>query len=231
MTKPVAVALGVAASLLWSTVFAGSVPVPGLGGQVTVNVESFQQRRFNSILPQEYDFSCGSAALASLLSFHYGYDISEKEVFAAMLALADADKVRQEGFSMLDMKRYLASEGYQADGFRMPLAGLREKIRLPLIVLVTLDGFRHFVLIKGISEDEVLVGDPARGLRVYSHREFERYWDGSAFVIRSHLQQGRQQFLATADRWPEVARAPLQHGQERPSLGQTLPYWPSLREW
>lgn len=231
MTRSVAVALGVATSVLWSTVFAGSVPVPGLGGQLTVPVKSFQERRFSSILPQQYDFSCGSAAVASLLSFHYGFEVSEHEVFLTMLALADENKVRQEGFSMLDMKRYLASEGYQADGFRMPLAGLREKVRLPLIVLVNLDGFRHFVVIKGISPDEVLVGDPARGLRVYSHEEFENYWDGSAFVIRSHLEQGRARFLAAAEDWPEVARAPLQHGQDRPSLGQTLPYWPSLREW
>lgn len=231
MTKPVAIALGVATSLLWSTVFAGSVPVPGLGGQVMIEVESFQERRFSSVLPQEYDFSCGSAALASLLSFHYDHDTNEQEVFASMLALADANKVRQEGFSMLDMKRYLASEGYQADGFRMPLEDLREKIRLPLIVLVTLDGYRHFVVIKGISREEVLIGDPARGLRVYAHAEFENYWDGTAFVIRSHLEQGRRQFLATADEWPEVARAPLQQGQTSPSLGQTLPYWPSLREW
>lgn len=231
MTKPVAVALGVATSLLWSTVFAGSVPVPGLGGQLTVPVESFQERRFNSILAQQYDFSCGSAALASLLSFHYDYEINEQEVFLSMLALADENKVRRQGFSMLDMKRFLASEGYQADGFRMPLEDLREKIRLPLIVLVNLDGYRHFVVIKGISPDEVLIGDPARGLRIYSHAEFETHWDGSAFVIRSHLEQGRRQFLTTADTWPEVARAPLQHGQGGPSLGQTLPYWPSLREW
>lgn len=231
MTKPVAVALGVAASLSWSAVFAGSVPVPGLGGLITLEVDSFQERRFSRILQQEYDFSCGSAALASLLSFHYDYDISEQQVFRSMLALADENKVRQQGFSMLDMKRYLASEGYEADGFRMPLRDLREKVRLPLIVLVNLDGYRHFVVIKGISRNEVLIGDPARGLRTYSHQEFETFWDGAAFVIRNHLEQGRRQFLATADDWPEVPRAPLQHGQESPSLGQTLPYWPSLREW
>lgn len=32
-----------------------------------------------------------------------------------------------------------------------------------MIVLLDIDGFRHFVLIKGISDSEVLVGDPARG--------------------------------------------------------------------
>ncbi len=223
-------ALCAGVGLLWSTAFAGSVTVPGIGGDVRVGVTSFQAQRFDSVMRQQYDFSCGSAALASLLSYHYDHEVSEQDVFLSMLSLADAEKVRREGFSMLDMKRFLEAEGYQADGFRLPLSGLREKVRLPMIVLLNLDGFRHFVVIKGISESEVLVGDPARGLKVYSYREFERYWDGTAFIIRSHLQQGRSAFLGDGN-WPQVARAPLEKGQGGPSLGHTLPYWPSSREW
>ena len=131
---------------------------------------------------------------------------------------------------MRDMNRYLGSRGYRADGFRLPLEGLREKVRLPMIVLLNIEGFRHFVLIKGISDDEVLIGDPARGLKVYPHETFSEYWDGTAFVIRSHLDQGRDHFLDDGH-WPQVARAPLQKGLGGPSLGHTLPYWPSTREW
>lgn len=131
---------------------------------------------------------------------------------------------------MLDMKRYLEARGYQADGFRMPLAGLREKVRLPVIVLITLDDFRHFVVIKGISEDEVLVGDPARGVKAYPRERFERFWDGTAFVIRSHLAQGRDHFLPK-DRWPDLARAPVTSVREGPPAAQVLPYWPMSGEW
>lgn len=225
--KVLAGALGCA---LWSTVFAGTILVPGTGGDIPVSVSSFQDRRFTDVMRQQYDFSCGSAALASLLSFHYDRPVTEQEVFANMLALADQDKVRQQGFSMLDMKRYLEAEGYQADGFRMPLAGIREQVRVPVIALVTLGGYRHFVVIKGISDTEVLVGDPARGLKAYSVAEFEQHWDGSAFVIRSHLDQGRAGFLAKND-WPGLARAPLFKGLGSPALGHTLPYWPSTQDW
>ena len=99
--KVLAGALGCA---LWSTVFAGTILVPGTGGDIPVSVSSFQDRRFTDVMRQQYDFSCGSAALASLLSFHYDRPVTEQEVFADMLALADQDKVRQQGFSMLDMK-------------------------------------------------------------------------------------------------------------------------------
>lgn len=230
MARKVLVAICASTVLLWSTAFAGSVMVPGIGGDVRVRVNSFEDRRFDSVMRQQYDFSCGSAAVASLLSFHYEDQVTEHDVFIEMLALADQEKVRQHGFSMLNMKHYLEARGYQADGFRMPLAGLREKVRLPTIVLLNVDGFRHFVLIKGISDDEVLVGDPARGLKIYSYPKFNEYWDGTAFVIRSHLEQGRGGFLDDGH-WPQVARAPIQKGLGGPSLGHTLPYWPSSREW
>jgi predicted double-glycine peptidase len=230
MTTRVLVAVCASTGLLWSTAFAGSVMVPGIGGDVRVNVTSFENRRFETVMRQQYDFSCGSAAVASLLSFHYQDPVTEHDVFVEMFALADEQKVRRDGFSMLDMKRYLEARGYQADGFRMPLTGLKEKVRLPMIVLLNINGFRHFVLIKGISDDEVLVGDPARGLKVYSYSKFSEYWNGTAFVIRSHLEQGRGGFLGEG-RWPQVARAPIQKGLSGPSLGHTLPYWPSSREW
>ncbi|WP_292273028.1 C39 family peptidase [Marinobacter sp.] len=220
----------VGAAMLWSTAFAGTVMLPGVGGDLQLGVRSFKEQRFSSIMQQQFDFSCGSAAIASLLSYHYDDSFTEHDVFTGMFSLADPEKVRLEGFSMLDMKRFLESEGYQADGFRMPLSGLREKVRLPVIVLLNMDGFRHFVVIKGISEQEVFVGDPARGLKVYPRAEFENYWNGAAFVIRSHLQQGRSTFLTGGD-WPQIVRAPLFKGQEGPPLGHTLPYWPSTREW
>ena len=230
MVRKVLVAICTSAGLLWSTAFAGSVMVPGIGGDVRVEINSYENRRFDSVIRQQYDFSCGSAAVASLLAFHYEDQVTEHDVFVEMLALADEQKVRKHGFSMLDMKHYLEARGYRADGFRMALSGLREKVRLPMIVLLNIEGFRHFVLIKGISEDEVLVGDPARGLKVYSYAQFSDYWNGTAFIIRSHLEQGRDAFLGEGH-WPQVARAPVQKGLGDPSLGHILPYWPSTREW
>ena len=230
MVRKVLVAVCTSAGLLWSTAFAGSVMVPGIGGDVRVEINSYENRHFDSVMRQQYDFSCGSAAVASLLAFHYQDQVTEHDVFVEMLALADEEKVRKHGFSMLDMKHYLEARGYRADGFRMALSGLREKVRLPMIVLLNIEGFRHFVLIKGISEDEVLVGDPARGLKVYSYAQFSDYWNGTAFIIRSHLEQGRDAFLGEGH-WPQVARAPVQKGLGDPSLGHILPYWPSTREW
>lgn len=232
MARNVWIAVCVGAALLWSTAHAGSVAIPGIAGDIQLEVESFQERKFSAILRQEYDYSCGSAALASLLSYHYDHPVTEQEVFLAMLEQADAEKVRQEGFSMLDMKRYLATKGYRADGFRLELAGLREQVALPLIVLMTIDGYRHFVVVQGISDREVLVGDPTRGMMILDNERFLRQWDGIAFVIRSHVDQGRASFRKR-DQWPEIAGAPLEQGIDGDQLpmGHDMVQWPHTLEW
>jgi hypothetical protein len=218
--------------LVASTAFAGTVRVPGLGGDIAVAVTSFKERQYQTIRRQEHDFSCGSAALASLLSFHYDDVVTEKEVFSAMLASADLEKVRREGFSMLDMKKYLERAGYQADGFRLPLEGIRTQARIPVIALMDIDGFRHFVLVKGISDEEVLVGDPARGLKVYTHTQFNEAWDGVGFVIRSHIDLGRAHFNQPVE-WRAVARAPVGLNQrgDNLALGDVLLHLPIGLDW
>ncbi len=79
-----------------------------------------------------------------------------------MYELGDQQKIQQQGFSMLDMKAYMNSRGLQAEGFRFQLDTFA-KIRVPGITLVNTNGYRHFIVVKGISNDEVLIADPAAG--------------------------------------------------------------------
>jgi uncharacterized protein len=75
-------------------------------------------RAFSRTWHQQYDFSCGSAAVATLLTFQYDRPIDETTVFKEMYAVGDQAQIRAKGFSLLDMKRFLESRGYTADEFR-----------------------------------------------------------------------------------------------------------------
>src|SRR5208283_4171640 len=78
---------------------------------INVPLHSIKQlklmRAFRTTWHQQYDFSCGSAAVATLLSFHYGRPTNETTVFKAMFAAGDQARIQVQGFSLLDMKRYL----------------------------------------------------------------------------------------------------------------------------
>lgn len=164
-------------------VSAGVVPI---GGDYTLRVESMVDKRFDRIYRQQYDFSCGSATLASLLSFHYNDNVDELSVFRDMFENGDQQKIRQQGFSLLDMKHYLTRRGYQSNGFNISLSQLAEA-KLPAITIINSAGYMHFVVVKAQRDNEVLVGDPAVGLKVMSKESFKEMWEGRIiFLIQDY---------------------------------------------
>lgn len=161
-----------------------------MGGPAEVRVMSYRDIPFRTVVRQQHDYSCGSAAVATLLTYHYGAPRSEAEVFEAMYAAGDRKRIEAQGFSLLEMKRYLDGQGYRADGFRLgydALAGLNT----PSIAMINTGNYRHFVVVKGVSDGHVLVGDPMLGLHAYKRAEFETMWNGVAFLIRQPPDEAR----------------------------------------
>jgi hypothetical protein len=174
-------------------VAAGSFTGSSAGTAFALDLMSIREAKFKRIVPQQYDFSCGSASIATLLTYHYEDPTNEKAVFEKMWALGDQEKIRSQGFSLLDMKRFLESRGYAADGYQAPLSKLAE-VGIPAVVLINLRGYLHFVVVKGITGDAVLVGDPALGLKTYTRAEFEEMWNGILFVITSNAEIAQSGF-------------------------------------
>lgn len=196
--------------------WADRLQLPSVGGHAySVPITSMRAARFGATLRQQYDFSCGSAALATLLTHQYGVRVSEQEVFEFMYAKGDQAKIRQEGFSLLDMKGFLAARGFAADGFEAPLDKLAEA-GLPAIALISDGGYHHFVVVKGMRDDRLLVGDPAKGLRSLPRREFERMWQSKLlFVI--HTSPIAPRFNADQE-WRSAPLAPVAQGVQRDGI-------------
>ena len=188
------------------------------GGDVSIPVTSVRQARLVSTLLQQYDFSCGSAALATLLTHHYGHPVTEREIFDLMFRLGDQARIQRDGFSLLDLKQGLAAHGFEADGFEQPLEKLAEA-RLPAIVLIKENGYQHFVVIKGLQADRVLIGDPAHGTRAMGRKAFEAAWpSGLLLVVHNRTESAR--FNLAAD-WRAAPRAPLAAGLSRDSVSSS----------
>jgi uncharacterized protein len=199
---------------------AGAIELPyQVGGAYSVPVVSLKETRFASTIRQQYDFSCGSAALATLLTHHYKFAVSEDAVFEAMFRNGDQAKIKIEGFSLLDMKRYLEAHGFEADGFQEPIEKLAAA-NIPAIVLVNESGYNHFVVVKGLRDGRVLVGDPAGGTRAMTVAAFNAVWtNGVVFVINN--RQDRAAFNAAND-WLAVPAAPIRSSIARDGLGNIV---------
>lgn len=180
---------------------------PGAGSEYRLQVMSWWEIPFRTVVRQQYDFSCGSAALATLLTHHYGRPTSERSAFVAMWNVGDQAAIRKVGFSMLEMKRYLDALGYRVEGYRLPLEQLA-RLQRPSIVLLNLNGYKHFVVVKGIVNGKVLVGDPMVGLATYESKDFARYWNGIALAIVNPAGATRPGFNLARD-WNPWSTAPL----------------------
>ncbi|MFL6709283.1 MAG: C39 family peptidase [Massilia sp.] len=201
---------------------AGEVDLGSAAGtQASMSVKSWQQIRFSATVRQQFDFSCGSAALATLLTYHYNYPVTEAVVFEAMFRAGDQQKIRQQGFSLLDMQMFLRARGFSGDGFELPLEKLAEA-KLPAIVLVSDQGYNHFVVLKGIADGRVLLGDPSSGARAVSLSRFRELWRNKLlFVI--HGYDGAIAFNGAPD-WRTAPTVPLGHAIDTATLAAvTLP--------
>jgi len=199
---------------------AGSVDLPfQIGGAFSVPAISIKEARFSAMVRQQYDFSCGSAALSTLLTYHYRFPVNEQTVFEEMFAQGDQEKIKKEGFSLLDMKHYLEAHGYEADGFEAPLDKLASA-RIPAIVLINENGYNHFVVVKGIRDQRVLIGDPSGGTRALARRAFEALWVNQILFVISNRQDVAG-FNQASD-WSVAVRAPIGSGINRQGLGQLV---------
>lgn len=207
----------------------GEVTATNVGGVFNVPIISMKEKRSWTVIRQQYDYSCGAAAIATLLSYHYARPTTEETVFKAMYEVGDQETIRVKGFSMLDMKRYLDGRGYHSDGFRLKAARLR-KIGVPLITLVDIKGYKHFVVVKGMADDRVLVGDPAFGTSVMDLERFEAIWSGTVLAIRDKPHEARKQFNK-AEEWSVRPRAPIGEGMDRSGLSSFTLYLPGRRDF
>jgi len=90
--------------------------------------------------------------------------------------LENPDLVRlRQGFSLLDMKRYVDQLGYEGVGLgKLSLVDLME--RAPVIVPVNLPWYPPFVVFRGVASRTVLIADPAFGNTSLSSDKFLDGW-------------------------------------------------------
>lgn len=149
---------------------------------VSVTLTSWKARKFDNLVRQRTDFSCGAAVLATIFNYAFGRSTTEQQVLVNMLRVADPDVVRQKGFSLLDMKTYAQSVGYQAEGYRVDYPTL-QKLNVPAIALLDIRGYKHFVVVRRTFGDRVAIGDPALGNLTMNRQAFEAAWNGILFVV------------------------------------------------
>ncbi|TVV44169.1 C39 family peptidase [Thalassolituus sp. C2-1] len=148
-----------------------------------VNVEPLSVKKFNNVVRQAYDYSCGSAALTTLLDFYLGRNFQERQVMEGLLRFGETERiVQRRGFSLLDMKRLVTALGHPSGGFKAEAKDLLE-LDHPAIAPIEYAGFKHFVVIRAVYENRVYLADPALGNISFTLSRFLEIWDNNVLFI------------------------------------------------
>ncbi|WP_286220007.1 C39 family peptidase [Marinobacter apostichopi] len=146
-------------------------------------VEPLVEQKYRNIVRQAYDYSCGSAALTTVLNFYLGRSLSERQVMEGLLHYGESERiVERRAFSMLDMKRLVTALGYPSGGFRASIDDLKD-LDHPAIVPINHAGFKHFVVLRTIRDGRVYLADPSVGNISFLLSEFEDKWDDNVLFI------------------------------------------------
>jgi len=156
---------------------------PGIHHVLKYDVKPFSAMKDENIVKQQFDYSCGSAALATVLNYYLGENFTEEQVIQGLMEYGDIRQIEEKrAFSLLDMKRFVGVLGYQGAGYTAEIDDLRE-LGKPCIVPIEFFGYTHFVVFRGIYGDHIFFADPFMGNLSFTISEFEEMWQRNIVFI------------------------------------------------
>ena len=165
--------------LILPTLFFGNVNIVNEKFSVSKPVKSWLELKNENMIKQEYDYSCGSATLATILKYYYDLEIDEKTVLDGVLelrGLSQEDKKEFENsemsLSFYDLANYANSLNFKAVGLSLDMDSLK-KLQVPVILFVKIRKDEHFTIYKSMDENFVYLADPTFGNIKISIAKFE----------------------------------------------------------
>ncbi|MFV5463070.1 MULTISPECIES: C39 family peptidase [Acinetobacter] len=161
-----------------------------------VQIKPALEDQFRGIVRQAYDYSCGSAALTTLLNGYVGTQLNEQQTMSGLLRYGEYERIiERRSFSLLDMKRFVAALGLESGGYRGEFEDLVKQGQ-PAIVPISYAGFKHFVVYKAYKNGRVYVADPALGNISFDEERFKDVWENNTLFLINVAPQHRQNMLA-----------------------------------
>ena len=182
------------------------------GGATEHRVRSLRALRDAGVVKQRFDYSCGAAALATLLSYGLNDPVGEDGLLRALLEPLSADALvarQKKGLSLLDLQQLAQQRGHKALGFRVPQSQLA-KLSRPVIVFIKPQGYEHFAVFKGLHGGRVHLADPSLGnVRMPLYRFLDMWADASGRGVIFAVE-------SAAGDWPQRYALQLASGSDMP---------------
>lgn len=152
---------------------------PSLATEVVF--ENWQTRRDRGIVKQSLDYSCGLAALATLLTYHFDDPVSESQLLAELrehpVHSPEQRNWERHGVSLALLSDLARARGYRAVGVKVSLETLAA-LQVPVIAALEHDGMAHFTVLWQVDPDRgrYHLADPSWGNTAWLRHQLGRSW-------------------------------------------------------
>lgn len=159
-------------SIFFSQVVNASAHINYSSSIGSLPVKTWKQLRDADLEKQDLDYSCGSAATATILRSFYGSEVYEKDILDEVTRIGDDGTA-----SFSDLQQAVMKFGFKAVGISANFEKLKT-IKIPAVVYLRYRDKDHFSVIRGINKQGMVwLGDPSWGNRKFSEQQFEAMWE------------------------------------------------------
>ena len=124
---------------------------------------------------QQGQSDCGAACLASIIKYHGGSQTIEK--------IKEFSGASVEGVSLLGLFQAAEQLGFDAEGLMAESVENLNDVTNPVILHVTIENIlSHFVVFYGFKSNKAIIGDPAKGVSIYSKDELKEIWKSKTLL-------------------------------------------------
>lgn len=169
---------------MWKPPRAGA-PIRDPQHEVGKNPVPYVYLKTRNVVMQQRDYSCGAAALATLLRYYWGQEIEEIDVLKVIEAMLTQEELRdrvENGLSIADLRRTAVKLGYQSAIGTMTMEKLTES-KVPVIVALEQKDLNHFVVVRAFCGSYVYLADPIRGNIRMLISEFSAQWIKNTLLV------------------------------------------------
>ena len=150
-----------------------------------VEIDSYKKLQRENLVSQLRDYSCGAAALATVAKFFWGDDFEEIHFIKFGLEVLTVEEFKdrvKNGLNMADLKNIATKAGYFSTVGKLTFEQL-VKSKVPLVVGITVEKYKHFVVFRGWDGKNVYLADPIRGNIRISDELFKEQWQKQLVLV------------------------------------------------
>lgn len=146
-----------------------------------------------SFVRQQDQSDCGVACLLSVIKYFGGDTKLER--------LREFSGTTKQGTTLLGLYQAASELGLQAEAYEADISNLIEQEYPCILHIIKDEKLQHYVIFYGVDGDELIISDPAEGVKRITKEELEQQWQSKALLLLKKTDQFVEVEELKSEKW------------------------------